>query len=574
VAVGGLDNFDEEEAAQNLAAVGQPLPDVSVEMEGPPRVFDAQGNVMPPDAASPPIADVTPIEAEQAAGAPTVSAAPPLVAGAPEAQAPVTSGQAPPVGPAPEPVRPGPPPALSGDAAKDTQNNILYQRQWHDYADQQNARHVEEKNRIAAVQAEQAGAEAKLARAQAAEASTLRKQQAAEREQNRATIAEAVKEKIAAAGDLDGFRWDKPYTGGQIAAIIAGAFAQGLQNMGAIYAGHAPTAQNEAFKLIDTRMAQEYQARKEKYARAGDALLQARYGFKDAEDNQRAAQNDLNAEQRAKWLLIKKDGEEQARRAGIPEAEIQNLLLVAGAGQKAAEHEGDILQREEGHADQRNQAAATLKLAEANLGVRKLAERDTHLDRVASREDRAAAAREAAAAKKEKTAEKEDTTAVRDENGNVIGHVPTGRGGAQGFATRDADYARGEEQLEALLDDVVKHGSRVVDPAKAKRRDALYKNALGGVVTVSPMGKTNEAMEIEKGSIGESGGLTPHSIGGAVVGANPEAIARKIKELRTQRERYRKEVLIPVKGAVGSAAPATKKIGGAVYEYVPDDEAP
>lgn len=146
----------------------------------------------------------------------------------------------------------------------------------------------------------------------------------------------------------------------------------------------------------------------------------------------------------------------------------------------------------------------------------------------------------------DKKQEKEDQTAVRDESGNVIGHVPTGRGGAQGFATRDADYGRAIDQLQALADHVKKHGDRV-GPMHAKDRDTLYNNAAIGVATVSPLGKTNESVELEKGSIGNSGVPSIKHPMDVVMGANLPAIENKIREMKEQRERYRKQTLIPTK---------------------------
>jgi len=144
-----------------------------------------------------------------------------------------------------------------------------------------------------------------------------------------------------------------------------------------------------------------------------------------------------------------------------------------------------------------------------------------------------------------------DASVVRDEQGNPIGHVPTGRGGAQGFATRDADYARAAAQLEALKKDIDENGARVFMPEAVKRRQTLKKNADIAVATVSPLGKTDEAMKLESGSIGKGGDWS-------LMGANPEAVANKIEELKGQRERYRKETLIPLKAGAPekSEAPA------------------
>jgi hypothetical protein len=146
----------------------------------------------------------------------------------------------------------------------------------------------------------------------------------------------------------------------------------------------------------------------------------------------------------------------------------------------------------------------------------------------------------------DKRRDKEDETTVRDENGVPIGHVPTGRGGAQGFATRDADYSRGEQMLQGLLDDIEKSGNRALTPEETLRRQTLYNNAVIGVATVSPLGKTDEAQKLERSSIGPSGAVDLHSPTGILTGANPEAIRRKLAELRDQRARYRAQTLIPL----------------------------
>lgn len=164
--------------------------------------------------------------------------------------------------------------------------------------------------------------------------------------------------------------------------------------------------------------------------------------------------------------------------------------------------------------------------------------------------------------RKKATAEKEqdklDSTTVRDENGNPIGYVPTGKGGAQGFATRDADYKRALEQLSALQSNVNDKGERVFWPSNVKDRNSLKHNADIAVATVSPLGKTNEAMKAESESIGRGGGLGFNA--DALVGANPEAIQRKLEEIKAQRDRYRAETLIPMRegNPLTRAAPGVK----------------
>ena len=162
----------------------------------------------------------------------------------------------------------------------------------------------------------------------------------------------------------------------------------------------------------------------------------------------------------------------------------------------------------------------------------------------------AGASRAAAAASKAKATGTEDKTAVMDDAGRLLGHVTGGRGGAQAFSARDADYSRALDKLTAIEKDIQANGGRVFSPEAAKRRNTLYNDAIIGVATVSPLGKTNEAMEKEAGSIGSSGAYTG-------TGANLEAIQRKREEIMQQRERFRAQGLIGYGGVRSEgAAPA------------------
>lgn len=158
-------------------------------------------------------------------------------------------------------------------------------------------------------------------------------------------------------------------------------------------------------------------------------------------------------------------------------------------------------------------------------------------------------AREAAGAKQGAS---EDKTAVFDEKGALIGHVTGGRGGAQAFSTRDADFTRAEHSLAALAEDIAKNGERVFTPDAVKRRNSLHKAAVGGVATVSPLGKTIEALHNEEEQIGKSGAYT-------AFGANPEALTRKIQEIRDQRERYRAQTLVGYGPSRAEGAPQAQQ---------------
>jgi hypothetical protein len=230
-------------------------------------------------------------------------------------------------------------------------------------------------------EAEVAAVEAREKKAEIARAKLARDARATQ-------INEAVNARLAAARDVEGFKWDRPHTGREIAAILIGGFAAGLGNVAAIQAGHAPSNQNEGLKGINDRMKREYDAKRARLAQAGDNVLMARHGAKDAQEAHRAAMNDLDADFAARYRAIAREADEQLRRAGVPEAQVKGNVVLVDALQKAAAHEGDIHNREEGHRDQRQQAAATLALARANLGERKREFDDRLADKKLAREEK------------------------------------------------------------------------------------------------------------------------------------------------------------------------------------------
>jgi hypothetical protein len=165
-------------------------------------------------------------------------------------------------------------------------------------------------------------------------------------------------------------------------------------------------------------------------------------------------------------------------------------------------------------------------------------------------------------------AENEENTVRAEKNdpsglpaNSVLGHVPKGKGGAPAFASRDAEYGRAIGQLEELLHDIDTNGERVFTPGNIKRRNTLFHNAVIGVGTVSPLGKTDSALHEEEGSIGGTGGAWSPK------GADREAVARKVEELKDQRMRYRQQTLIPDKGRPIEEAPRAES-------HAPKVEAP
>jgi len=179
---------------------------------------------------------------------------------------------------------------------------------------------------------------------------------------------------------------------------------------------------------------------------------------------------------------------------------------------------------------------AQLALEKARIGASYAAINESRREHDLQHEDRALTAIT-------KTGATGDKTVVMDpDTGKKLGYVVGGKGGAAAFGTRDSDYGRALQQLEALKKDVVENGNRVLLPESVKRRNALKNNADIAVATVSPLGKTDEAMKKESASIGGGGAAGLNT--DILAGANPDAINNKIKELKEQRERYRKSQLI------------------------------
>jgi len=147
---------------------------------------------------------------------------------------------------------------------------------------------------------------------------------------------------------------------------------------------------------------------------------------------------------------------------------------------------------------------------------------------------------EAAAAKRlGKAGKTGDETIVRDKDKNPIGRIPTGRGGVVKFAIEDANYTAAIKKLERLKNHIEENGERVFGPQATKDRQTLYDDAGIAVGIVSPLGKTDTALEHEFGTLGKSGAYTAQ-------GANLEAINRKIEEVKTNQQMYRNQTLTPI----------------------------
>lgn len=502
---GGLANFDEDAAAENLAAVGE---------------------------------DVRPQEAE---GAPSETGGVPLVGepqnqavtpGGPGTVSPPADGEAGyPGAPVFEPLGEAPgPPALTDDPAENNRRLVSWQRALTAHQGEIAKRQSAMGEFSAKVGAVRGAKEAQIA-SQRDEAVRLATKQAAERrERAQAAVDAAVNDRLEAKKNLESFKWERPHDGASIAALIFGAIGASQQDYAAALMGQPRNFENQGIKAINARMQRDYDAKKAKYAAAGDSLLMAKYGVKDAETAHRAQLNDLDADFSARYKRVAAEAEATLKQQGVPEAQAKGNALVTDALQKSAAHEEQIHDREEAHQIATEHNHATEAIARENM-------RNTRALRDSSKDDKRAARED-----------KEDAETVRNEKGNPVGRVPTGRGGAQGFATRDADYKRAEEKLRGLLEDIDKHGDRVTGLDETKRRNARYEDAVLGVATISPLGKTDEAKKTEAATLGSSGAVNLHDPLGYAAGANREAVQRKLDEVLRQREIYRQETLRPLKG--------------------------
>ena len=361
---GGLEDFDAQDAAD---------------------AFDFLNKEKAQPPAAPPLPDTQPPPFDPAAPPADATAAAPLP-GPPSAQPAGPDGTVPPpippaqvstvdTSPSPKPQVPavfpplGPPPPrpkLTGDPTKDNQSNLEWSQQLQDYqADlaKHQAAIAAGNDDIAQRRAErQADAEREEATARQAKAAAFQAQQQARQQQ----VDDAVKEKQAAYADLknpEGTSFADKL--GAALAIALGGVGQGL-----MLKGHVAGAQNEGLIAVNKGIEQDHQRKLERLKSAGEAVMEARYGFKDAADNQRAAMNDLDADRAAKYRLIAAEAEEQLRAQGVGEAEIKSNAVVLNALQEAAKSTDAITAREEQRGIERDKNTREIKALDNEIDYR------------------------------------------------------------------------------------------------------------------------------------------------------------------------------------------------------------
>jgi hypothetical protein len=236
----------------------------------------------------------------------------------------------------PRPVRP----PLTGDPAKDVNASLEYERALEDWHAQRLDAATTTQNDIRKQQHQE-----ELRIAQEAEARRQAEQKAREEElaQRRKAISDATEQRAKAIGDLESGKWKEQSTGAKLASIIAMGF--GAVGAGLSAAGGHPTG-NLAAQAVDNLLKREYDHAQQKVANANQSILEARYGYKDAEDNHRAALNDIDADMAAKYKLVAKQAAAEMEARGVSPEQIASDSLVVGSLQKAQQYEDSIHARE------------------------------------------------------------------------------------------------------------------------------------------------------------------------------------------------------------------------------------
>jgi hypothetical protein len=458
---GGLDTFDEDQAVQNLASVGAGLP-----REPPPQVDAVSGGPVPlPVSQTPGNELATPDFSEPEHLQPGQGGVDVYNLGNPNE---------------PEPLGTVPqPPTITGNHEQDVQNNLQYSRDLAAYGSKlQQYKGTFDKKQAAIDERKAAdlAAAQRQAIAQRVAFEAAKQKRLADRE---AEIDRAASQRAAYAKDLEGH--DK-VNGGQIVALIAGAFGAALQNYGQVLRGGQANAPNQAAIAIDTINKRDYDRKLARLQASSEALKEARYGYKDEAENMRAGLNDLDADYAAKQKLIIADAEAQGRKNGVPMAELANNAIILKAQQEYAAAVNRIHEREEELQQKRQSAAATNALAQAHLeqGERQIAatqgyhtaelglrasegaanrserrfEHEIALaDRLDRQRDKKTAEADQAAAKKKAEDEKLE---VRDGSGVVRGLAPSTRVVKQ-VQDRIVQYDDSIEALQELKNYVRQH---------------------------------------------------------------------------------------------------------------------
>jgi len=339
-------------------------------------------------------------------------------------------------------------------------------------------------------------------------------------------LAEARRVADQAAQEARDFKFHDYFEDKTTGQKIAAAIFVGLGGIGAgLQARVNPNAKNQALEAIDANVAQNFERQKAKLASKENFARYKERGVTDLTAQYRDDLAKLQLQQGLAYKAIADQAQAQLLAQKVPLAEAQTNTFVETIRAKGDEQYATGFQ-------QLVRDKAMLALEKAKLGVAYGTLAETR-----RRDDLVDADKQAALdAKKEGASAKGEESYLRTDEGVPTGKVPSGRGGAVAFGDGNRALKQSVDRLEALAADIDKFGPRPTSPADIKRRNALYQNAGIAIGSQSALGKSDEALKSEKASIGAPG--TPigegGSLEGAALGADVNAIRRKIEEYKVQ----------------------------------------
>lgn len=380
-----IDAFNVDQAANQLAGVGQPPAPAAIPTLAapPPDTAPAPTTALtapgapPVPGAQPPVDAVSggttvPVSmqgtAPGAAETHTLQQAgsTPAPATAPTPQTGTNATTAPAA--APEPLGPPPEmPAPTGNHEQDVNNLLTYQKSLADY-NTKLQQHKADYDRYVAGVNDQAEKH-RLTVAQDAEKVRQAEQAKyqADRAKRQSEIDTDIQDKAAAAKDIEGANWAQKHTGQAILMTLLGGLGAAFKAA----ANPRGEVQNEGVVAINRLIEQDNKVKTDRLKAANDTLLQARYGFERAEDNHRAAQNDLDADTAAKWKLVEQEQRAQLAARGADKATLDSDALILASQQKQVEAMQKIHEREE-------QLGLQHEDRQAAIEARKAAQRAKH----------------------------------------------------------------------------------------------------------------------------------------------------------------------------------------------------
>jgi len=287
--------------------------------------------------------------------------------------------------------------------------------------------------------------------------------------------------------------------------VALGAFGAGFKG-----------GRNEALQLLNARVAQDFDVQKAQIEKAKDSVVMAKTGIQDADEARKVALEDLDIKQAAAMTAIK-------TRLEAGKAAQLGSTAAAQGDKDVAQIGLDIQARKE---------KTTAGMATRTIGS------STFLN--------PAAVELKANAHKEASAKNDETGLVnvgRDAQGNpiILGRAVAGRGGPLAIAQQDIQNTTAVNAMKALLADVKDTGEHPLTPAHIARRQGLEADAKKAMAVVSPLGKSNEALEVEGASAGIHGAFR-----NIFQGANPGLIEHQLKILEERQQAYRDQATVPL----------------------------